>query len=71
MTARSKLRIRRPSGTRVPGREQQIRFACGHHERPFSALARVRQNARAAWIRCRRCNVITVAGFARRDTQNR
>lgn len=67
MTARSKPRVRDESATPASAGEQCLRFACGHVEPHSSALARARQNARVAWIGCARCNVITVAGFDRRE----
>lgn len=66
-TARSKPRPRGASATSTSAGEPGLRFACGHVESSSSALARARQNARAAWIECARCNVITVAGFDRRQ----
>jgi hypothetical protein len=40
--------------------EDSVRFACGHSESHESAVGRARQTARAAWIPCARCNVVTL-----------
>lgn len=39
-----------------------MRFPCGHSEPEASAIGRVRAaGVRAAWVACRRCNVIALA----------
>jgi hypothetical protein len=39
-----------------------MRFPCGHTEPEGSAAGRIRAaGRRAAWVACRRCNVIAVA----------
>ncbi len=77
MNARSRPRARSsndrlaPSPVSPPARlaadADMLRFACGHVEPHASALSRARQNSRVAWIPCALCNVITVAGFARKS----
>ena len=37
------------------------RFPCGHVEAKKSADARRKLKARAAWLSCRRCNVVAIA----------
>ncbi len=37
-----------------------LRFPCGHLEAERSVGRRTRATARAAWVACRRCNLIAV-----------
>jgi hypothetical protein len=39
---------------------QILRFPCGHLEAQPSVTARRREALRAAWVACRRCNVIAL-----------
>jgi hypothetical protein len=55
---------RRPSGgpLRCPVTPPPIlRFPCGHVEDQPAVTARTRGTPRAAWVACRRCNLIVVA----------
>jgi hypothetical protein len=51
------------SGTPAPRRavpKAGLRFPCGHVESERGTKRRMRTNERAAWIACRRCNVIAL-----------
>ena len=41
-----------------PTGRQSFRFPCGHVESGDSVDRRMRATERAAWVRCRACNVI-------------
>jgi hypothetical protein len=43
-----------------PAGRQSFRFPCGHVESGDSVDRRTRATERAAWVRCRACNVIGV-----------
>jgi hypothetical protein len=48
-----------PRGKRPgPAGHQSFRFPCGHVESGDSVDRRTRATERAAWVRCRACNVI-------------
>jgi hypothetical protein len=47
--------------TPSPTRRPRLRFPCGHLEPRRSVARRMRIRDRAAWVACRRCNLITVA----------
>jgi len=51
----------RASATR-PGRRRApaLKFPCGHVESPGAAARRTRTTGGAAWVACRKCNLIAL-----------
>lgn len=45
----------------LPDAPREFRYRCGHAEPERTATQRMRRHARAVWISCAGCNVITVA----------
>ncbi len=62
----SAMTNRRPPGARATTARRRttqppvLRFPCGHLEDQPAVTARTRETPRAAWVACRRCNLIVL-----------